>query len=514
MTVNSDPGQCSATVPGTGVSSRAMAYDNCSEVDWSGSDTGRDLLNGVFHVGTSNVTFVAKDACGNENSCEMKVYVIDNESPAITCPADITIGNDPGSCGAVVSFNPASATDNCISTSVTQISGTPSGSNIGLGETSIIYQAIDANGNVASCEVVVTVVDSEAPEIICPADITLSVAPRWCFANLIYNINATDNCTGALVPTLTSGPVSGTTLPIGSTRVEYSVSDAAGNSSSCGFEVDVLDTNAPEVMTCPGSMTVQPTTSTTPCGSNVMWNIPTAFEACGNLSSSASHSAGGFFYSDSTTSIEYVFDDGYGNQSTCQFSIHVEACAGSPLPVELVSFSARVVEEKVLCNWETSMEINNDRFEVERTRAIGDPEYVGTVLSKGSGNMLQTYDLTDYKPYYGNSFYRLVQFDNDGLRTDYPWQAVHLEYDKFDMELSAYPVPSRNDVMIKVRGVESTAIFTLYDMHGKLLMTERVEGGPEMQHRVDLSKYAEGIYNLEVISEGYRPRSIRLIKSN
>jgi hypothetical protein len=383
-----------------------------------------------------------------------------------------------------------------------------------LGLTEIVYTATDASGNVSTCEFSVEVRDVSAPQLICPSDITLSTAPRWCFANLMYNVTAVDNCSGVVIPTRIAGPMSGTTLPVGITRVEYAVSDAAGNNASCGFNVEVRDTHAPEIANCPASMTVQATVSTSAlCGANVNWTAPRAFEACGVLSSNQSHVSGDFFDAGTSTLVRYVFDDGRGNESTCEFSITVGACP-APLPIELVSFTARVVGENVVCNWETSMEINNDRFEIERTRAIGEPEYVGTVLSKGSGNLLQNYDLTDYSPYYATSFYRLVQYDNDGTKTVYPWQEVYLGFAKDELEITAFPIPTKNDVTVRVRGVENSATFKLYDMRGKLLMTETVKGEQEMSHRIDLSRYATGIYNLEVISQGYKPSSMRLIKTN
>ncbi|NCS90710.1 MAG: hypothetical protein GW789_18520, partial [Ignavibacteria bacterium] len=38
-----------------------------------------------------------------------------------------------------------------------------------------------------------------------------------------------------------------------------------------------------------------------------------------------------------------------------------------PLPVELTSFTASVLESKVILNWQTATEVNNYGFEVERT---------------------------------------------------------------------------------------------------------------------------------------------------
>jgi hypothetical protein len=46
-------------------------------------------------------------------SCGFTVTVIDNQAPAITCPANISVNNTPGTCGAVVTYTFPVGTDNC-----------------------------------------------------------------------------------------------------------------------------------------------------------------------------------------------------------------------------------------------------------------------------------------------------------------------------------------------------------------------------------------------------------------
>ena len=65
-----------------------------------------------------------------------------------------------------------------------------------------------------------------------------------------YTVTATDNCDGALTPTLTAGLASGATFPVGTTDVSYTVADAVGNGNNCTFSVTIED-NTPPVLTCP-----------------------------------------------------------------------------------------------------------------------------------------------------------------------------------------------------------------------------------------------------------------------
>ncbi|MBK7233187.1 MAG: HYR domain-containing protein [Saprospiraceae bacterium] len=43
----------------------------------------------------------------------LQVTINDTEDPQITCPNNIVISNDPGVCGAVVTYSTPVGTDNC-----------------------------------------------------------------------------------------------------------------------------------------------------------------------------------------------------------------------------------------------------------------------------------------------------------------------------------------------------------------------------------------------------------------
>jgi hypothetical protein len=95
----------------------------------------------------------------------LTVTVIDNQPPVITCPNNISVGNDAGTCGAqVVIEQPATATDNCAIGTITN-SQTGGGAFVNdffpVGITVITYMATDINGNTATCQSTVTVTDTK-----------------------------------------------------------------------------------------------------------------------------------------------------------------------------------------------------------------------------------------------------------------------------------------------------------------------------------------------------------------
>lgn len=170
----------------------------------------------------------------------------DIEAPEITCSENILIELLPPANFTTVTVPVPTATDNVSVFEITSdYNGTSEVSGIFFpGETVITYTATDPSGNTATCTTSVTVVvlpDEEAPQITCPDDILLtitspqtsaeviidvpSVSDNVGVTNLSNNINQSDNASGE--------------YPVGTTTVEYTATDAAGNTTSCSFTVTI-----------------------------------------------------------------------------------------------------------------------------------------------------------------------------------------------------------------------------------------------------------------------------------
>ena len=93
---------------------------------------------------------------------------------------------------------------------------------------------------------------------------------------------------------------------------------------------------------------------------------------------------------------------------------------GTPLPVELSSFSAAAIGSTVKLSWNTATEVNNYGFEVERNvhtstqLSVTKWEKLGFVNGHGNSNSPKDYSFVDDKVSTGKYYYRLKQIDNDG----------------------------------------------------------------------------------------------------
>ncbi len=131
-----------------------------------------------------------------------------------------------------------------------------SGSFFPKGTTTVTSTATDNAGNTAVCTFTVTVNDTQAPAITCPANISTTTAVGSCTATVNYAaVTATDNCPGTTVAR-TVGLASGSAFPIGVTTVTHVATDAAGNTSTCSFTVTVADAQLPVIGTQPANRTV------------------------------------------------------------------------------------------------------------------------------------------------------------------------------------------------------------------------------------------------------------------
>ena len=248
------------------------------------------------------------------------VNVIDTIIPAITnCPPALIRPNLPGSCGATVTWLPPLATDSHFAGMSPNISP---GSFFGFGSTLITYTALDSSANSNTCQFSVSVVDTQAPLISCPASITTNNSPGQC--NAVVNFSsaiALDNCAANPGIVQISGAVSGASFPVGVSAVAFRALDNSGNSSTCGFSITVRDNEVPSIA-CPLSFSVANDSGN--CDARVSYVNPIVLDNCtiGTAVLNGGLSSGSIFPLGITTNL-FSISDGAGNSASCNFTIRV-----------------------------------------------------------------------------------------------------------------------------------------------------------------------------------------------
>lgn len=155
------------------------------------------------------------------------------------------------------------------------------------------------------------------------------------------------------------------------------------------------------------------------------------------------------------------------------------------LPVELVSFTRRILGNKVVLNWQTASEINNEGFEIERF-TDHDFKTIGYISGNGTTSEKNVYQYTDANAATGiKSYYRLKQVDYNG----------RYEYSKIisamvvQRDYHIYPNPTAD------------VLYISHDTSYRIINSQGLVVLNGTANRVDVSKFPSGLYVIR-LSDG------------
>lgn len=140
----------------------------------------------------------------------------------------------------------------------------------------------------------------------------------------------------------------------------------------------------------------------------------------------------------------------------------------SPLPIELLSFSAKANERQTVFNWSTATEVNNDYFSIEVSDNGVDFATIATISGAGNSNVLKNYSYE----YFGANFKyaRLRQTDFDGKNETFGMITVK-EANEVLTEISVYPNPATSNIMnVSVDNIDEWNL-TVYTLDGRAMHT-------------------------------------------
>ncbi|MCW8804519.1 MAG: T9SS type A sorting domain-containing protein [Ignavibacteriaceae bacterium] len=177
------------------------------------------------------------------------------------------------------------------------------------------------------------------------------------------------------------------------------------------------------------------------------------------------------------------------------------------IPVELNNFTAIADEGKVYLSWETSSEINNNGFYIERRDVVDENEIdwteIGFEQGKGTTTERNFYSFKDVPFYDGTYHYRLRQVDYDGSFTYSNEVEVNL-FSVKSFELSQnYPNPFNPSTTISFQLPEASFIsLKVYDAIGTEVETIAEGKYPAGVHEVNFNseKLSSGLYLYRIIS--------------
>ncbi len=187
----------------------------------------------------------------------------------------------------------------------------------------------------------------------------------------------------------------------------------------------------------------------------------------------------------------------------------------SPVPVQLISFAAAVSDNQVNLKWETSTEINNSGFEIERSVNNNNFEKVAFISGNGTTTEKHSYSFIDKPNTSGNISYRLKQIDFDG-EINYS-DIINVDFNlpkEFSLKQN-YPNPFNPSTKISYSiAVDSKVTLGIYNLLGEqvaLLINKELPAGV-YDVNFDGSKLTSGTYFYRIDASGKDGKSFTSTK--
>lgn len=173
---------------------------------------------------------------------------------------------------------------------------------------------------------------------------------------------------------------------------------------------------------------------------------------------------------------------------------------GGPIPVELISFTASLLENKVTLIWQTATEVNNSGFEIERMAQSMAWAKITFVEGGGTTTEQQNYSFVDElnSRFKGKIQYRLKQIDFDG--TYQYLNTVEIDVDLLPKEFALfqnYPNPFNPETTIRYQLPKNQFVMLkVYDLLGGEVaaLVNEIQDAGSYNIIFDASKVPSGVY--------------------
>lgn len=182
----------------------------------------------------------------------------------------------------------------------------------------------------------------------------------------------------------------------------------------------------------------------------------------------------------------------------------------APLPVELISFSAKEIKSNVISlGWLTASEINNDYFMIQHS--VDGREYTSIEKINGAGTseLERRYSYEHVSPASGDNYYRLKQVDFDGK---YEFSNALVVNIRKDAPVTVFPSLAYNKVTLDLGEVsKGETLIEVYDVMGQKVVSQVLEAN-ESRTELNIANLAKGHYfiQLQTGNEAYTERFVKI----
>jgi len=189
----------------------------------------------------------------------------------------------------------------------------------------------------------------------------------------------------------------------------------------------------------------------------------------------------------------------------------------TPLPVELISFTAECEEDGIKLKWITSSETNNDYFLLEGSDDGISFTTIATLKGAGTTSSPTTYNAIDNIPgVRHHRYYRLIQFDFDGESNES--KVIGIDCSGKNVSESIihwFPNPTFDDLYILIsQSFSGDAKVSIVDVLGQVVFAKDFPIASGMQQiKIHMGNFAPGMYQV-IVESGYSKQVGKIVKQN
>jgi hypothetical protein len=179
-------------------------------------------------------------------------------------------------------------------------------------------------------------------------------------------------------------------------------------------------------------------------------------------------------------------------------SDNITVDAGCLLSVNLTRFDAQCNGNNVLLTWQTASEVNNKKFDIERSIDGVNFQIIGSVKGIGNSTRYSNYSFVDENKIDGLVYYRLTQIDFNGeMHRLSIIASEHTCEENENAEVSIYPNPSLDNAFLSIKLFKRSSIYVeVYNGIGQLVKLIPMQTYEAGHHNINIeaSEFPSGLY--------------------
>jgi len=177
---------------------------------------------------------------------------------------------------------------------------------------------------------------------------------------------------------------------------------------------------------------------------------------------------------------------------TCTGTNPLNVAGSGTLSVKLTGFTARKKDKEVVLSWQTTSEINNKGFEIQRSADGINWTKIGFVNGHINSSVEKSYQFNDANPLAGRNLYRLRQVDLDNKASYSIIVSVNILQSGFFISNN----PGNGLYKLHIETTTERVNFSVIDPGGRKIMSKIGNGAGDQT--IDIRKFPSGIYLLQV----------------